>query len=304
MKYLIALFVFCLILFLYIHIYFQLVKNNDLEVLVVDNDISKEYFEEVCNLRQPIIFNFYEEEIETKCNHNYILNNYGVFDINVRTINNSKNTVSHLPMALETFNKLKNDDNDSKMLSEKNQNFLDETSMIKILKYNDIFLRPYLVSNCYYDMFIGSNETTSPLVYNLNFRNFYYCTEESFKVILIPPKFSKYLYPVKNYETFEFISPVNPWNIQSKYKNDFDKLKTLEVEVKKGECLYIPAYWWYSIQFKENTFISVFQYRTYMNNVAILPHLSMKLLQNQNIKREMVKKASQIKTIVNSEEEL
>lgn len=304
MKYLIALLIFCLILFLYIHIYFHLIKSNDLEVLILDNNPSKEYFEEICNLRQPIIFNFYEEEIETKCNQNYILNNYGAFDVQARSIDDSKSSISHLPMTLQTFNKLMKEDKDSKMISEKNQEFLEETSMIKVLKYNDIFLRPHLVSNCYYDFLMGSQDSITPLSYNINFRNFYYCSEDSFKVIMIPPKFSKYLYKKKNYENFEFTSPVNAWNVQEKYKNDFDKLKTLEIDVKKGECLYIPAYWWFSIKFNQNTTINVFQYRTYMNNFAISPDLFMRLLQNQNIKREMVKKASQIKSIVNNENEL
>jgi hypothetical protein len=99
---------------------------------------------------------------------------------------------------------------------------------------------------------------------------------------------------MKNYEDFEFSSPVNPWKIQSKYKHDFDKLKTLEIDVKKGQCLYIPAYWWYSIQFNNDCSICVFQYRTYMNNVAIAPQLFMKILQSQNVKREIAKKAPDI----------
>ena len=67
-------------------------------------------------------------------------------------------------------------------------------------------------------------------------------------------------------------------------------MKTLEISVNKGNALYIPAYWWYSIQFNKNCSISVFQYRTYMNTVAISPQLGMRLLQSQNVKRETIKK--------------
>ena len=35
---------------------------------------------------------------------------------------------------------------------------------------------------------------------------------------------------------------------------------------------------------------AVFKYRTYMNNVAISNHLLVSMLQNQNVKREIVKK--------------
>ena len=294
MKNLIALFVFCIILFMYIHVYFHIKKSNDLEVLVLDNDPSKDHFEEICNIRQPVIFDFYEEEIDEKCNNQFLMNNYGAFDVNIRNTKDQKSNLLHLPMTLSACEKIMNGDEESKIISEKNSSFLEETSLLKVLKYNDIFLRPHMVSNCYYDYMFGTDKSTTPLQYNLNYRNFYFASHGSFRVLLIPPKFSKYLYEMKNYEDFEFSSPVNPWKIQSKYKHDFDKLKTLEIDVKKGQCLYIPAYWWYSIQFNNDCSICVFQYRTYMNNVAIAPQLFMKILQSQNVKREIAKKAPDI----------
>ena len=297
MRYLISLLVFCIILFIYIHVYFHLKSCNDLEVLVLDNEPSKEKFEEVCDLRQPVLFDFYEEEIENNCKLMNVASNYGAFDIYVRNTRDKTSTLSHLPMTLNSCMNLIQNDKDSKIISEKNQSFLEETSMLKILKYNDMFLRPYMVSNCYYDYRFGSKGVKTPLCYNLNYRNFFYANEGSFKVLLIPPKYSKYLYCIKDYETFEFTSPVNPWDVQTKYKNDFEKLKTLEITINKGQCLYIPAHWWYSIQYEESCSISVFQYRTYMNNIAISPQLFMKLLQSQNVKREIVKKASNKETV-------
>jgi hypothetical protein len=96
---------------------------------------------------------------------------------------------------------------------------------------------------------------------------------------------------VEDYENFEFRSPLNPWNIQRQYKADYDKIKTLEIELTPGKIIYIPAYWWYSIKFMEPlSSVCVFKYRTYMNTVAILPKLCMKTLQRQNTKREIVKK--------------
>ena len=59
--------------------------------------------------------------------------------------------------------------------------------------------------------------------------------------------------------------------------------------------IYIPAFWWYSFEYSNNTTIASFKYRTYMNNVAIMPKLCMRLLQSQNVKR-------QIAPIVNVEE--
>jgi hypothetical protein len=97
---------------------------------------------------------------------------------------------------------------------------------------------------------------------------------------------------VYDYENFEFRSQVNPWNPQPKFKADFDKIKCLEFTLLPGKTLYIPAYWWYSIKFNDNTSISTFNYRTYMNNLAILPYIGLHALQIQNVKRDVVKKVS------------
>ena len=54
--------------------------------------------------------------------------------------------------------------------------------------------------------------------------------------------------------------------------------------------LYIPAYWWYTFKFDdENTSVSCFKYRTYMNNIAISPNIFMYALQNQNVECKIVK---------------
>jgi hypothetical protein len=58
--------------------------------------------------------------------------------------------------------------------------------------------------------------------------------------------------------------------------------------MRKGQILYIPAYWWYSIEFGKGASLATFKYKTYMNTVAILPQLVMKLLQTQNVKRNTI----------------
>jgi hypothetical protein len=132
----------------------------------------------------------------------------------------------------------------------------------------------------------------SPFRYELNYRNYLLLTQGSAQIKLAPPHCCKYLYPIYDYENFEFKSPVDPWSPQVKYKADFDKIKCLEFTLTPGKTLFIPAYWWYSIKFNNNTSISCFHYRTYMNNAAILPYIGMHALQIQNVKRDVVKKAS------------
>ena len=69
-------------------------------------------------------------------------------------------------------------------------------------------------------------------------------------------------------------------------------MKCLDIVLKQGQTLFVPPYWWYSIEFQKNSSITSFRYRTYMNNIAVVPHICMYLLQNQNVKRVVVKKAT------------
>ena len=290
MNYLISFFIFCLVLFLYLHIYYQLKTSNDLEVFTIQNP-SKDKLEEICDIRQPVIFDFDSGEISESCNLSFIDDTYNAFDIKIRDVNNrDKNSELYIPLLFSEAIKLFQNDDEKKYISENNSDFLEETGLVKTYKYNDSFLRPPLVSNCKYDLLCGSKNTCTPLRYNLNYRNFYYVTDGEIALKLIVPQNSKYLYPEKDYENFEFKSPVNVWNVQNKFKADFNKVKVLDVVLKKGTMIYIPAYWWYSMQFEELSSVAVFKYRTYMNTVAILPEILMSILQKQNVKREIVKK--------------
>jgi hypothetical protein len=288
---------FCLVLFFYIHIYFHLKTSNDLEIYEIEQP-SKDRLEEICDLRQPVLFDFKNERLLDSCRRSVILDTYGAFDIKIRNVENKDkdkqyDDTSELFVTLPFSSAIKtlNDDIESKYLVESSGDFLEETGLVKNYKYNDSLLRPYMVSSCNYDFIIGSNKTTTPFRYELNYRTYFLVTEGEIKIKLAPPKSSKYLYPVNDYENFEFRSPVNTWNVQAKYRPDFDKIKCLEMNVKKGQIVFIPAYWWYSILFNdEQTSICAFKYKTYMSSFSILPKFIMRLLQNQNIKHDIISK--------------
>jgi len=280
-------FIFCIVLFIYLHVQFQLRTSEDLEVYELDS-VSKDKLEEICDLRQPVLFDFENEEIRKSVNKGSIITNYHAFEVKVRNILEPE--CSYLPLPLNAAVKLFNEDLKGVYVSENNSDFLQETGVVKSLQYNDEYIRPYMVCNCNYDIMLGSENVITPLRYEINYRNYFYITQGSVKIKMIPPKSSKYLSPYNDYENFEFRSPVNPWNTQPEYKSDFDKVKCLEVNMQTGKIIYIPAYWWYSIKFDKNASISCFRYRTYMNNMAIMPRIFMYTLQNQNVKREIVKK--------------
>lgn len=289
-KILIAFLIFCIVLFIYLHVYFHIKTSNDLEVYELEQ-ASKDKLNEICDLRQPVIFDIDNENIHKTINQSYISSNYNAFEIKIR---NSKDndllSEMYIPLPLHAANKLFNEDKKQIYYSENNNDFLEETGLIKHLQYNDTFIRPPLVSNCNYDIIFGSEGTKTPFRYEINYRNFFLLTEGRAIIKLTPPQSSKYLYSVNDYENLEFRSQVDPWNVQSQYIADFDKIKCLDVILTPGKIIYIPAYWWYSIQIERNASIACFRYRTYMNNVAILPQIITRMLQVHNVKREVVKK--------------
>jgi hypothetical protein len=254
---------------------------------------SKNKLEEICDLRQPVLFDFECDKIIETTNKNYISNHYNSFEIKIRNVNDQDTSSElYIPLSINSAVKLFEEDKNSCYFSENNSEFLEETGIIKNMRHNDEFLRPYMVSNCNYDIMMGTNNTCTPFRYELNYRNYFVLTQGSAQVKLTPPNSSRYLYPIYDYENFEFKSPVDPWNPQPKFKNDFNKIKCLEFTLTPGKTVFIPAYWWYSIKFNSNTSISCFRYRTYMNNAAILPYIGMHALQIQNVKRDVVKKAN------------
>jgi hypothetical protein len=259
-----------------------------LEILEINN-ISKERLEEICDLRQPLTMTI-DNNIFKEFFLKNLLENYSSFDIKIRNIKNlDDNTELFLPLPLNDANKLMIEDKEGQYISENNNDFLIETSIIKDISVHDLFFRPYMLSNIEYDYIFGSKNSYTPLRYNLNYRNYFLVLQGKIRIKLTPPKNDKYLYCNKDYDNFEFRSPLNVWNIQDEYKTDFNKMKFLEVDLEPGNIIYIPAYWWYSIQIlEENTSILSFKYRTYMNNVAILPQIILKIMQKQNIKHKII----------------
>jgi len=272
--------------------------SNDLEVYTIERP-SKNKLEEICDLRQPVVFEFSNERLLESCNLANLDDNYGAFDIKLRdTQQKDENSELYLPFLLKEALKVFQDDKNAKYITENNSEFLEETAAVKNFRYNDSFLRPPMISKCTYDFWSGSVGARTPLRYNLEYRTFIYLTSGKAKLKLIPPHSRRYLNEEKDYDNFEFRSMINPWNVQQQYKADFDKVKVLDLEVTPGYIIFIPAYWWYSIEYEELSSICVFKYRTYMSTLSTLPQILMSYLQKQNVKREIAKKLDIIEQII------
>jgi len=287
-----------------LHVYYHLKTSNDLEVYTIERP-SKDKLEEICDLRQPVVFEFTNEKLLESFNLDGIDRNYGAFDSKLRDIHQKdENSEIYLPFLLKEALKVFQGDDKAKYITENNREFLEETTAIKNFRYNDSFLRPPMVSKCVYDIWSGSIGAQTPLRYNLEYRTFIYITSGKAKLKLIPPHSSKYLNTENDYDNFEFRSQVNPWDVQQEYKPDFNKVKVLDLEVIPGYIIFIPAYWWYSIQYEELSSICVFKYRTYMSTLSVLPQILMSYLQKQNIKREIAKKLDMVEKLLPVEKKI
>ena len=289
--------IFLIVLFFYLHIVFHLKTCDDLEIYQIDTP-SKEELEEVCDLRQPLIFSM-DNRLNTIIRKENLLDNYGAFDIKIRNIKEDLDDENelYLDLVLNNATSLLERDDKATYICENNADFIDETTLKKIFNQNDLFLRPSMVATCNYDIMFGSKGASTPFRYELSYRNYFLVTEGKVKIRLAPPKSRKYLDVINDYENFEFRSPVDPWNTQKKYSNQFDKIKCLDIEVVEGQLVYIPPYWFYSIQYDEPSTICSLKYKPYMNVLAISPHLLMRLLQNKNIKRNSVRLANSLKEL-------
>ena len=267
MNTLLTLLTICVVIVIYMHVVYQLKTSNDLELFELDTPI-KTKLEEVCNLRQPLLFPYSEVDINQITPTKLI--EYKAFDVTVYDASYNLSTIS-LNNAFQLFEK-------KNYFSKHNSEFLHETVLSRQFITTDSYLRPPMVSSIQYDVMCGAAASTTRLEYSTHDRNYMYVSNGSVNVKLSPPRNSKYLDVQKDYDKQEFYSNIHPWI------TTLDKVKFLEVTLQKGQVLFIPAYWWYSVKFEKDACVCTFQYKTVMNIIATLPDICIGILQRQNTK--------------------
>jgi hypothetical protein len=119
---------------------------------------------------------------------------------------------------------------------------------------------------------------------------------------MTPWKSGKYLYPIHDYDNYEFKSPVDVWKPQRKYLHEMDKIRFLEFDISAGHAFYIPPYWWYSIKYSDSTdnLLCGITYNSIMNCAVNLPNWGLYFLQQQNIHKKLLKTIDLTQTIVDA----
>lgn len=291
---LIHILIFIVVLLTYIHIVHQYKTSEDLEIYEFDYT-DNSYLQEVCDLKQPAVFPLkpvnptFFDTINTD-----VLDGLSNYDVKVKESEDywkeDVDNVDYILLPFQSSQTLMKTDTHRNYISENNDSFIEESGLYSQFKTNDVFLKPYTTVHTTYDILSGSENAATPFRYHTNNRYFISVNSGKIHVKLTPWKSSRYLYPNKDYENYEFFSPINVWKPQRKYFHEVDKIKYLEFDVNVGNVLYIPSYWWYSIQYSnDSTIVCGFTYNSPMNYIANSKDIALYYLQQSNTKTKIAK---------------
>ena len=149
MRVILNLLIFCLVLFIYLHVYYHLKISSELEIYELDN-LDKSKIEETCNLRQPVLFTMSNDLLTNIFSHKSIMNDFAIFDVKIRKWEENNDECQYIPLKISLVDKLFAKKT-SGYYSEKNQEFLEESGLIKHIRQNDDIFKPYLKMSQYYE---------------------------------------------------------------------------------------------------------------------------------------------------------
>ena len=277
---LVAFVIFMVVLFVYIHLTTQFKKSEDLEIYEMDYKTSHQ-LNEICELRQPVLFELKEQYPE-------LFERVEVTgDVNIKDKNDFE-TGDFITMPYSNAETLTKTDPKSRFYSENNTDNIYNTDADELLKPTfSVFSKQ--------DILFGSKGARTATKFHTNSRKFICVNTGKIQVKMSPWKNRKYLHPIYDYDNYEFRSPIDVWDPQPKYLNEYEKVKFVEFDVDNGYVLYIPPYWFYSIKyFDEYTQLTEYNYNTLINGVANIPNYCMYYLQQNNIKKKVLNITSEL----------
>lgn len=258
MKFILYLIIFIISIITYIHVLYHLKKSNEYEVYDIDY-INVNHLNDICNLRQPFTFTATQSSIPIKW----------------------ESLVKNMELNI-----IKKSEDNKSIYSEHNHRIVPhyKNKMLFLEKY----IKPDFNITCIYDIIFSNENMTSELTHTYNYRNFYHVTEGNITIRFFPPDTSSVIEHTTDFETLNERSSYDIWNNKSN--------KFVEINAKENDIIFIPPYWWYSIKCNEQSCILVYKYRTFMNNITILPQLLYSYIAIHNKKSKItLKKHKKIK---------
>ena len=276
---------FVIILFLYIHIQTQYKKVVDVEIYEYDYESKTKLFN-VCKWKLPIIFSL---EVEDIPDINYF------DDLLIRDVRQYLGNPSHVhstKLSYDSGINMLNTETNGILYSDRNTNSINSNSAWSewFSKLDNYLLPEYNVSTIN-DVIIGSINSKTLTCYHKNNYTFLYLPKscDTVKVRLHPYNQIEFINPSKDKLYNEYYSQIDLFDENS-------KITSTEIILQPGFLLYIPSYWFYSIQFTgKHNIICKKQYSTAINYLANLKDHIIHFLQLQD---SSISKPNELKEVV------
>jgi len=277
--------VFVVVVFFYLHITAHYRKGEDLELFETDF-INNTKLQESCEVRQPLMV-VGVPGISKLPSRGELLKGNEKYDGSIRDLSQwvsvPKRPVamedlvdSTRPRSLEMEKILRalESDRDGLYVSESNESFLEEVGLWKVFqKWGDERFCPSYNVCKQYDCLMGSKGACTPLRYHTAYRKFLVARgggvfggDGNLVVRMTPWKSRKRMEWIRDDIGRETVSTMAAFGGRADQREEWSKVRFLEFIVPEGQVLYIPPYWWYSIQFPGPTvFAYSFTYWSVMN---------------------------------------
>lgn len=273
MSFLINILVFFIVLIFYLQLAEQHKKNNDLEVYQLDH-IERKDMHDYCRLKLPIVINYnnVNPDFVSRINKQDVLASLRYLQIkNEDDFYKEIPDNSYVEMDMKNANILFETSSNEPYYTEKNDEAIQSCPLQKVFKSNDFMLKPDMNIVSEYDVMFGIENTHTPFRYHTQQRKFICCHEGSVSIKMSSWDSSDLLNATHDYESYDFRSPIRVWNPQPQWATNIKQMETLDIVLEKGCMLYIPSFWWYSIEFQRDSLISSCQYSSFMNCVYNIP---------------------------------
>lgn len=277
--------IFFICLFLYLHISVHYRKGEDLELFETDY-VNIESLNESCQSLQPLLI-LGIRGVNALPNVHDLTDGNGSYDGCLRdmqdflpfsgsgSLTNEEWNTGIKPVSLPMsgiLNILSSNAEEGRYISEGNSEYLEETGLYKKVRHwgEDRFGPSYNVWTKL-DVWMGNKGAFTPLRYHRFYRQYLVPRGPGIITVKMTPwKSRKYLRAIGNDLLLEHFSPIVPWGVpREDQKDERSRLKFLEFVVKEGNVLYIPPFWWYSVEFSgPNMAVYSYTYVSAMNWLA------------------------------------
>lgn len=271
---------FVIAILLYFHVQNQYKTSEDLEIYETDFESNKN-IQNTCSLKQPVLFSFdingfQLDDIHSLVSHMHIKDTREYYQPDTSFVE---------PIVLKPSSGLHLLETDTRS-SYFSCSTISNESHDKITLINSSLQPPFTIQT-YLDLLVGSRKGYTPMTYHTYSQRYFIVNgkdaNSGIRVKMCPWKNTAKLNARKDYEHFEF------WSTMNMFRGDDEHFKILDFVVNPGYVLFIPSYWWYSIQFLDHSScVTSFTYMTAVNSVANVKEFGLHLYHQPDLKQQLL----------------